>query len=135
MLHFRRKFSSGVTADTNIFPIQSWADFKQQFRSQFFPVNAEADAVNALEGSSYYQGNRTVDDYLDCFLTLVSDAGYTDPRTLVVKFRQGLKTNIQDQIATMPFGRPTDTDPEAWYAAAQRIDQARLTNEAFQSTL
>ena len=122
-------------ADTGIFPIQSWAHFEQQFRSQFFPVNAEADAVNALEGSSYYQGHRTVDDYLDTFLTLVSDAGYSDPWTLVVKFRRGLKTSIQSQIATMPFGRPADTDPEAWYAAARRIDQARLTNEAFQSTL
>ena len=65
-----------------------------------------------------------MDDYLDCFLTLVSNAGYTDSRTLVVKFRQGLKTNIQGQIATMPFRRPTDTDLEAWYVAAQRIDQA-----------
>jgi len=91
-------------ADTGIFPIQSWADFEQQFQSQFCPVNAEADAVNALEGSAYYQGNRTVDDYLDSFLTLVSDAGYTDPQTLVVKFRRGLRTNIQGQIATMPFG-------------------------------
>jgi len=121
--------------DTGIFPIQSWADFEQQFRSQFFPVNAEADAVNALEGSAYYQGNRTVDNYLDSFLTLVSDAGYTDPQTLVVKFCRGLRTNIQGQIATMPFGRPADTDLEAWYAAARRIDQAWLTNEAFQSTL
>jgi len=121
--------------DTSVFPIQSWADFERQFQSQFFPVNAEADAVNALKGSSYYQGNWTVDDYLDCFLTLVSDTRYTDPRTLVMKFRRGLKTNIQGQIATMPFGRPTDTDPEAWYAAARRIDQARLTNKAFQSTL
>jgi len=66
-------------ADTGIFPIQSWVDFKQQFRSQFFPVNAEADAINTLEGSSYYQGNRMVDDYLDSFLILASDAGYTDP--------------------------------------------------------
>jgi len=73
-------------ADTGIFLIQSWADFEQQFWSQFFLVNAEADAVNALEGSLYYQGNRTVDDYLDSFLTLVSDAGYTDPQTLVMKF-------------------------------------------------
>jgi len=63
-----------------------------------------------------------VDDYLDSFLTLVSDVGYTDPRTLVVKFRQGLRLNIQSQIATMPFRRPTDTDLEAWYAAAQRIN-------------
>jgi len=28
-----------------------------------------------------------VDNYLDYFLTLVSDTGYTDPWTLVVKFR------------------------------------------------
>jgi len=83
----------------------------------------------------YYQGNWTVDDYLDSFLTLVSDARYTDPRTLVVKFRQGLKLNIQSQIATMPIGRPADADPEAWYAVARRIDQAWLTNEAFQSIL
>jgi len=27
-----------------------------------------------------------VDDYLDNFQALVSDAGYTDPRMLVVKF-------------------------------------------------
>jgi len=65
-----------------------------------------------------------VDDYLDCFLTLVFNAGYTDPWTLVVKFRRGLKTNIQGQIATMLFGRPTDTNLEAWYVAARRIDQA-----------
>jgi len=122
-------------ADTGIFPIQSWVDFEQQFRSQFFLVNAEADAINTLAGSLYYQGNWTVDNYLDSFLILASDAGYMDPQTLVVKFRRGLKLNVQSQITTMPFGRPTDTDLQAWYAAARRIDQARLVNEAFQSTL
>jgi len=54
-----------------------------------------------------------VDDYLDNFQTLVSDAGYTDPRTLVVKFRRGLKLGIQNQIATIPYGQPADTDPDA----------------------
>jgi len=122
-------------ADTGIFPIQSWVNFEQQFRSQFFPVNAEVDAINTLEGSSYYQGNRMVDDYLDSFLILASDPRYMDLWTLVVKFRCGLKLNVQSQIATMSFGRPADTDPQAWYAAAWRIDQARLANEAFQSTL
>ena len=121
--------------DTGVFPMQTWGNFEQQFWVHFFPVNTEADAINTLESSSYYQGNRTVDDYLDSFLTLVSDARYTDPRTLVVKFRWDLKSNIQGQIATMPFRRSTDTNPEAWYAAAQRIDQAQLTNEAFQSML
>ena len=35
----------------------------------------------------------------------------------------------------MPFRRPTNTNLEAWYTAAQRIDQAQLTNETFQSML
>jgi len=122
-------------ADTGIFPIQTWGEFEQQFRLYFFPANAEADAINALEGTSYYQGNRTVNDYLDSFQALVSDVGYTDPRTLVVKFRQGLRLGIQNQIATMPYGQPANTDPDAWYKAARRIDQACLANEAFQSML
>ena len=75
-------------ADTGIFSIRSWTDFEQQFQSQFFPVNAEADAINTLEGFLYYQGNWTVDNYLDSFLILTSDARYTDPQTLVVKFRR-----------------------------------------------
>jgi len=120
-------------ADTGVFPIPTWKDFEQQFRLHFFPVNAEMDAINTLKGTSYHQGGRTVDNYLDNFQTLVSNAGYTDPRTLVVKFRRGLKLDIQNQIATMPYGRPANTDPNAWYRAAWRIDQAHLANEAFQS--
>jgi len=76
-----------------------------------------------------------VDNYLDSFLILASDAGYTDPRTLVVKFRRGLKLNVQSQISTMPFGQPVDTDLEAWYAVARRINQVWLANKVFQSTL
>jgi len=121
--------------DTSIFPIQTWGEFEQQFQLHFFPANTEADAINALKGTSYYQGNRTVDDYLDSFQALVSDAGYMDPRTLVVKFRRGLRVGIQSQITTMPYGWPANTDPNAWYKVAQRIDQAHLTNEAFQSVL
>ena len=91
------------------------------------------DAINALEGASYHQGGRTVDDYLDNFQALVSDVGYMDPWTLVVKFQRGLRLGIQNQIATMPYRRPTDTDTDldAWYRAAWRIDQVHLANEAF----
>jgi len=119
--------------DTGVFPIQTWKEFEQQFQLHFFPANVEVDVINALEGTSYHQGNQTVDDYLDSFQALVSNAGYMDPRTLVVKFQQGLRLGIQNQIATMPYGRLADTDPDAWYKAAWRIDQERLANEAFQS--
>ena len=83
-------------ADTGVFPIQTWRDFEQQFRLHFFSVNVEADAINALEGISYYQGGRMVDDYLDSFQALVSNTGYMDPQTLVVKFRRGLRLGIQN---------------------------------------
>ena len=73
-------------ADTGIFPIQTWRDFEQQFQLHFFPVNAEVDTINVLEGTSYHQGGWMVNDYLDNFQALVSDAGYMDPQTLVVKF-------------------------------------------------
>ena len=54
-----------------------------------------------------------MDDYLDNFQALVSNTGYTDPRMLMVKFRRGLRLEIQNQIATMPYGQPADTDPDA----------------------
>jgi len=66
-------------ADTGVFPIQTWGDFEQQFQIHFFSVNAEADVINALEEAFYHQGGQTVDDYLDNFQALVSDAEYTDP--------------------------------------------------------
>jgi len=119
--------------DTGVFPIQTWGDFEQQFRLHFFPANVEADAINALDGTSYHQGNQTVDDYLDSFQALVFDTGYTNPWTLVVKFRRGLRLGIQNQIATMPYERPANTDPDTWYRAARRINQVCLTNKAFQS--
>ena len=56
-----------------------------------------------------------------------------DPRTIVVKFRKGLDPQIQNTIATMPYGRPLDTSPENWYKAAKNIDQNQEANEAFQS--
>jgi len=72
--------------DTGVFPIQTWRDFEQQFWLHFFSVNTEADTINVLEGTFYYQEGQTVDDYLDNFQALVSNVGYTDPWTLVVKF-------------------------------------------------
>jgi hypothetical protein len=88
-------------------------------------------ATNRLEGTTYFQGRRAVDDYLDDFRDLISDSGYSDPKTIVVKFRRGLNPAIADAVATMAAGRPDDLDPEAWYEAAIRIDQNQAANAAF----
>jgi len=97
-------------ANTGIFPLQSWLVFEHQFQAQFFPVNVEVNDTNTLEGSSYYQNNQMVENYLDSFQSLVSDAGYSNLRTLVVKFWKGLWTGIQKQITTMLVGYPSNTN-------------------------
>jgi hypothetical protein len=110
-----------------------WDDFRSRFRTEFFPLHSDAVATNKLEGTSYFQSHRTVDDYLDEFRDLISDYGYSDPKTIVVKFRKGLAPLIADAVATMASGRPDDLDLEAWYEAAICFDQNHAANAAFRS--
>ena len=111
-----------------------WNDFRDEFKKEFCPAHEDAVALNRLESSAYYQRNRSLDDYLDEFLDLVADSGYTDPKTIVVKFRRGLNSQIQNAVATMASGRPSDTQPDEWYNMARTVDQNRATNEAFSSS-
>jgi len=67
-----------------------WADFEDEFWKDFMPLDSEAAAVNMLETTSYFQGRRLVDDYLDQFKDLIEDSSYSDPKMIVVKFCQGL---------------------------------------------
>lgn len=108
-----------------------WADFEEKFSEEFTPLNREVDAVNVLETSAYHQGRKSVDDYLDRFRDLIHDSGYTDNKTIVVKFRRGLDRRISNALAGMTSGRPSDTDPDAWFRLAVQMDQNRAADEAF----
>ena len=90
-------------------------------------------AINKLESTTYYQKSRSLDDYLDEFVELVAEAGYMDPKIVVVKFRKGLDPQIQNTIATMAYGCPSDASLQNWYEAAKNIDQNRTVNEAFKT--
>jgi len=92
-----------------------WVDFEEKFRKDFMPLDSEAAAVNVLETALYFQGRRSVDDYLDQFKDLIEDSGYSDPKTIVVKFRQGLNRRISTALAGMTYGRPSDTDLKTWF--------------------
>ena len=111
-----------------------WLEFEEEFRKDFTPLDAEATAVNTLETTTYFQGKRTVDDYLDQFRDLIYDSGYTDPKTIVVKFRRGLDRQIATALAGMASGRPPDANPEAWFKLAVQMDQNRAADEAFQAS-
>ena len=97
-----------------------WSDFHEEFCREFTPVHADA---LAMESTAYYQKNRSLDDYLDEFQDLITESGYTDPKTIVVKFQRGLSAQIQNSVATMASGRPSDSVPSQWYSAAQTVDE------------
>jgi hypothetical protein len=98
------------------------------------PLNAEAMVINILETLSYFQGKWMVDDYLDQFHDLVYESGYTNLKTIVVKFHQGLDWWISPTLAGMASRQPSDTDPEACFNLAVQMDQNHATNEAFQAS-
>ena len=53
-------------------------------------LDSEAAVINVLKITTYFQGKRMVNNYLDQFQDLIYNSGYTNPKTIVVKFCQGL---------------------------------------------
>jgi hypothetical protein len=108
-----------------------WEDFVTEYKSEFVPAHVDVLAINRLESSAYYQRSRPLDEYIDEFQDLIADSGYTDPKTTVVKFRRGLNAQIQNAVATMAAGRPSDASPENWYKMARVVAENHAANEAF----
>jgi hypothetical protein len=96
----------------------SWHDFTKEFAATFCPQNEATTALMRLESDRYYQGKRNVEAYIDEFKDLVDLSGYTDPITIVLKFRQGLSLTTQDRIAESGMDILGDTDFNGWFKAA-----------------
>ena len=45
-----------------------------------------ADSLAILESMAYYQKGCSLDDYIDEFQDLITESGYTNQKTIVVKF-------------------------------------------------
>jgi hypothetical protein len=112
----------------------SWSDFVTEFISEFCPKNEVQTARTNLETSVYFQGSKTVDEYVDEFREILDRARYFEGSHIVLKFRQGLNPKIQNHVACMTMGRPSDDSPSEWYAAAILCDENRIANEAFTSS-
>ena len=63
-----------------------------------------------------------MDAYLDKFVDPIVEAGYTDTKTVVIKFHKGLNPQIQNMIATMTNRKLSDMDTGGWYGAARTIN-------------
>jgi hypothetical protein len=116
-------------------PYHSWAEFHNKFIHEFCPKNELQTAWTELETTKYFQGTRSVDEYVDEFRELVDRAKYTKGANIVLKFHHGLSNSIQNYIACLTFGRPSDNNPQEWYDAAILYDENHIANSAFQSIL
>ena len=46
----------------------------------------QLSAITKLEGTSWYQGKDSIEDYIDRFQELIDTSEYSDNKTIVVKF-------------------------------------------------
>ena len=109
----------------------NWEEFCKEFQRDFCPAHSDIVAINKLESTGYYQKSQSVNNYLDEFVELVAEAGYANSKTTIVKFQKGLDPQIQNTIATMAYGCPSNASLEAWYEAVKNVDQNHAANEAF----
>jgi hypothetical protein len=50
-----------------------------------------------LETSKYFQGMKSVNEYMNEFCEMIDQAQYFEGAYIMMKFRQGLNSGIQDQ--------------------------------------
>jgi zinc knuckle protein len=119
-------------ATSGEFQWMTYSAFVTDFRALFFPIADDIDSRLKLESDAYYQGRKSVDDYIDGFQDLVSRARLSDGRASVLKFRLGLDPVIADTIAESS-NPPDDDDISAWIDQARRVDRNRTMNKMVRS--
>jgi hypothetical protein len=124
-----------VVATKGSLPWFDWTDFREEVIAEFCPKNDTQTARAELETNRYHQGSQTVDEYVDSFTELIERAGYAEGSSIVLKFRRGLDSAIQNQVACLTNGRPSDENPKEWYEATILADDNRIANSAFQASI
>jgi hypothetical protein len=65
---------------------RDWAEFRKTFVTEFCLKNETQMALAKLETPGFYQGHRTVDEYVDEFQDLIDMARYKEGLAIVIKF-------------------------------------------------
>jgi hypothetical protein len=101
--------------------------FREEFTVAFCPENEATTALMRLESDRYFQGKHNVEVYIDEFKDLVDLSGYTDPITIVLKFRRGLNTMTPSALPRTPFSflrsqaPPTAATPAAMHTPLRAL--------------
>ena len=94
-------------------------------------AHTEATAINRLKSTAYFQWNHSVDAYLDEFIDLIVEAGYTDAKKVVIKFCKGLDPQIQNVIATIVRGHLRASASPTEYVHPTAPDKLRLEDTLY----
>lgn len=119
----------------------SWAAFIAHMKSEFLPIGERTRHAVMLQGTGYYQGQHSVDEYIDTFRDICREAGYNLASTLgaeaehlVLLFRRGLDPSINDSMVYRG-STPTAADLFGWFDAARQIARALEENRIFKATV
>ena len=94
-------------------PFPSLRSFLKHFEQEFCPENERAVALTTLVSGGYYQGGKSVNEYIDDFKELINLARASDAALNVMNFRRGLDPVIEKDIAVSQH--PVDLDDlQAW---------------------
>jgi hypothetical protein len=106
----------------------TFEEFSKEFAQEFFTPEEEIDALTRLETSAYHQGRRTIDDYVDDFVELMTRSRFSDMRSAVVKFRKGLEPSFAHTLAES-LHPPANDDLKGWVAQAKQLDRSRRMHQ------
>src|SRR6202795_4240006 len=112
------------------FPFPSLRAFLKHFDEEFCPENERAVALTTLVSGGYYQGRKSVNEYIDNFKELINLARASDAAVNVMTFRKGLDPTIEKDIAVSQYPIPLAA-LQAWYERSRRYDMSRRTHDAF----
>jgi hypothetical protein len=109
----------------------SWQEFVDEFIAKFCPKNKVQTSRTELKTTKFFQCGRNINEYVDDFRKIVQRACCFEGAHIILKFRQGLDEKIQDHVACLTEGRPSDDSSQQWYAAVIPCDESCIANEAF----
>ena len=113
-----------------VFPFPSLPTFLAHLEKEFCVEDELTTALTTLESTRYFQGRKSVNEYIDDFQELIDLAGCTDYSSVVMKFRRGLDPIIEKHLAVSENPIPVD-GLQAWYDRARRYDASQRTHDAF----
>ncbi|KAG5639845.1 hypothetical protein DXG03_002943 [Asterophora parasitica] len=88
---------------------QDWDQFLSIFADEFYDPNKVVNASLVLKLSSYYQNGYSIDMYINSFKLLWNQSQYLDRHHLIMKFQQGMDSDLNQHLGTITTGCPNDT--------------------------